>query len=169
MNLFSSIFVAIILLNSTDLWAFNPFPQNTNSNSQGYNPSVYSDGFKRQGFDIGTVVELRTVEIQTAPSRESQTIGATVGGVLGAALGSRSKSDSRFAVSAALAAIGGLAGKTFADAASSRTYLAYEIVIDLGNNQGAVIVQEQSDISVGDRVRIIRGSQGDRVVRVATR
>lgn len=169
MNVFSSIFVAILLLNSTDIWAFNPFPANPTSQPNSYNPSVYSDGFKRQGFEVGTVIELRTVEIQTAPSRESQAIGATVGGVLGAAIGSRSNSSSRFAASAALGAIGGLLGKTIADTASARTYLAHEIVIDLGDNRGVVIVQEQSDLALGDTVRIIRGSQGDRVVRVAAR
>lgn len=109
-----------------------------------------------------TVLEIREVEIQ----RQSTGVGAGSGAALGGIAGYTSGSRAGVAGAVAGTVVGGLAGAAAEHVLQKETGI--EITYRLESGEVMALVQEQDDknpISVGDRVRIIEGSFGARVVK----
>jgi outer membrane lipoprotein SlyB len=124
---------------------------------------VYSrdEARKVQTVENGTVVSVKKVLIEGTKTP----IGTAAGGVTGGVLGHTVGSGSGRTVATVLGALAGAAAGTAAEEGITRKP-GLEIVVEKDSGQTIVVVQEADAMfSVGDRVRIIAGSNG--VTRVS--
>lgn len=102
---------------------------------------------------IGEVIDVRAVTV--ADSGGGKILGAIVGGVLGSTMGGGS--GTRLTTTA-----GALAGGAAGNAANSKA--AQELTVTLDSGKTIVVVSKGTEISVGDKVRIIK--DGNKVASV---
>ena len=124
---------------------------------------VYSRDQARtaQTIQLGTVVQVEQVQIEGSKSQAGTLAGGATGGALGSAIG---QGSGRTIATVVGAVVGGLAGSAVEEQVTRKTGL--EITVDLDNGQALVVVQEADEaFLVGDRVRILRGSDGTTRVR----
>ena len=129
---------------------------------QGCAPSasgkVYTRDQARQGMQVqyGTVQQVSEVTIEGTQSG----LGTLAGGALGAGVGQTMGSGTGRTLAAI---VGGVAG-VFAGQATETgvtTKAALEIVVTLDNGETVSVVQESDVIfSAGERVRVLRGTDG---------
>ena len=129
---------------------------------QGCAPSasgkVYTRDQARQGMQVhyGTVQQVSEVTIEGTESG----LGTLAGGALGAGVGQTMGSGAGRTLGAI---VGGVAG-VFAGKAAEKgmtTKAALEIVVTLDNGEILSVVQESDVVfGVGDRVRVLRGTDG---------
>jgi len=120
---------------------------------------VYSrDQARRvQHVKLGTVEMVKAVKIEGTKSVVGPAAGAAVGGVLGNTIG---HGTGRTAATVLGAVAGGLAGAAAEEGITRKDGL--EITVKLDNGDAIVVVQEAggTPIVVGDRVRVLTGSDG---------
>ncbi len=127
---------------------------------------TFSSGQSRAAHTVsfGTIVQLSDATIANDPSGVGAVGGAVAGGVVGSTIGGgRGRT---------LATVGGaLAGAAAGHAVEGgmRRSAAVEITVELENGQLIAVVQElgaeERSFRVGDRVRVLRGSDGTTRVR----
>jgi len=124
---------------------------------------VYSREQSRVTYEVffGTILQLEAVSIEGTQSGA----GTLGGGALGAALGSGVGSGSGRAIAVVGGAIAGaLAGSAVEKNVTTKP--GYEIMVELENGTILAIVQEQDQVfAVGQRVRVLKGSNGITRVR----
>lgn len=104
----------------------------------------------------GAVSDVREV----TTSNSSTGVGVIAGGLLGGVLGHQIGGGSARSIGAVGGALGGAAVGAGAEK-TMRDTKALELTIKLDNGQEVVIVQEaDQNFSVGDRVRVLRSSDG---------
>lgn len=109
----------------------------------------------------GTILEVRPVQIEGTQSG----VGAVAGGVTGGVLGSMVGGGRGQVVGAVVGALGGAAGGALAEEAVTKKNGA-EITVEMDNGEIVSVVQEaDADYRVGDRVRLLRASDGTSRVR----
>ncbi len=117
-----------------------------------------------QTVTMGTITLLEPAFIENDPSLVGTMGGAVVGGVAGSAIGG---GRGRILTTLGGAVLGGLLGTGIERSLNSHD--ALEIVVRLDNNQTIAIVQqlgaEERSLRVGDRVRVLRASDGSARVR----
>ncbi len=120
---------------------------------------------QRQRVDYGTVTQVRSVLIQGTEDEVpvGTVAGAIIGGTVGSSLGGRSTTRTIGGVAGAVA--GGVAGRALQGQISQQEGLEIEVQLDRG---GLIALTQGADqpFTVGDRVRVITGSNGrSRVTR----
>ena len=109
----------------------------------------------------GTILEVRPVQIEGTQSG----VGAVAGGVTGGVLGSLVGGGKGRVVGGVLGALGGAAGGALAEEAITKKN-GVEITVEMDNGEIVSVVQEvDADYRVGDRVRLLRASDGSSRVR----
>ncbi len=109
----------------------------------------------------GTILEVRPVQIEGTQSG----VGAVAGGVTGGVLGSMVGGGKGRVVGAVVGALGGAAGGALAEEAVTKKS-GVEITVEMDNGEIISVVQEaDADYRVGDRVRLLRASDGTSRVR----
>jgi outer membrane lipoprotein SlyB len=124
---------------------------------------VYSRDQARtsQSVYYGTILRVETVTIEGTQSGAGTVAGGAMGGVLGSAVGSGS---GRTIATVGGAILGGIAGSALEKGAT--TAEGVELEVELDNGELLVVVQENDAVyRVGDRVRVLRDSQGTTRVR----
>ena len=114
-----------------------------------------------QQIEYGIIEQLRPVNIEGTKTPIGSGAGALVGGIAGSGVGG-GKTSQVMAVIGAVA--GGMAGAAIEEGVT-RTH-GVEITVKMGNGQTIAIVQGLSPnerFAVGERVRVIYGSQNTRV------
>jgi outer membrane lipoprotein SlyB len=124
---------------------------------------VYSRDQARtvQTVEMGTVLQADPVQIEGTKTPVGTVAGAAVGGVLGHSIGQGHGKN----VATVLGAVaGGVAGSAVEEQATKKPGL--EITVKQDNGQTLVVVQEADEaFQPGDRVRVLRGSDGTVRVR----
>ncbi len=119
---------------------------------------VYSRDQARQTqrVQLGTVEMVKAVKIEGTKSVVGPAAGAAAGGALGSTIGHGSGRT----VATVLGAIaGGVAGAAVEEGVTQKDGL--EITVKLDNGDAVVVVQEADvPFAVGDRVRVLTGSDG---------
>ena len=133
---------------------------NAQAFDQSGNPDYYQRNQAMQQGNVYTAVVISVREVKIGSSNMAKTIGGVVGGVGGAALASGRNGY----VQTAVGLLGGAIGAFGADAVASST--AYEICVDMGNNQTRVVVQEKGSYipQNGQRVRVMVTGNETRIV-----
>ncbi|NCD25266.1 MAG: hypothetical protein EOL86_06715 [Deltaproteobacteria bacterium] len=109
----------------------------------------------------GTILEVRPVQIEGTQSG----VGAVAGGVAGGVLGSMVGGGRGHVVGGVLGALGGAAGGALAEEAVTKKK-GVEITVEMDNGEIVSVVQEADDeYFVGDRIRLLRASDGTSRVR----
>lgn len=121
-----------------------------NTSGEVYTPS---QALQPQIVSRGTVTNVRTVEIRNVPGNSDRVIGGVAGGALGAQIGGELSDDDRFAAGAG-AILGALAGQ--AGAAAANRIPVQEWTVDLDRGGEIVVLQNDGNLFVGQRVRVIR-------------
>lgn len=119
---------------------------------------VYSRDHARQVQTVenGTVQSVKEVIIEGTKTPVGTAAGAVTGGVLGSTVGKGSGRK----IATVLGALAGAAAGTAAEEGLTRRQ-GLEIVVEKDNGQTIVVVQEADVmLTAGDRVRIIRASDG---------
>ena len=116
---------------------------------------------KSQTIQMGTVELVHNVKIEGTKS----SVGGIAGGAAGAAVGSTIGSGTGKTVATVFGAIvGGLGGAAAEEKVTQKD--ALEITVKLDNGSAIVVVQEaDEEFAVGDRVRILKGTDGTTRVR----
>ncbi|HEU6436299.1 MAG TPA: glycine zipper 2TM domain-containing protein [Nitratidesulfovibrio sp.] len=131
--------------------------------AQTYGGGTYKGGQTRMSHTVqyGTVEQVNDSVIEDSPSGLGALGGAVVGGVLGNMIGG---GKGRVLTTLGGAVAGGAAG--YAGEKAMSTKKAIEITVRLENGQMMSVVQEPDEtFMVGDRVRILTGSDGSARVR----
>lgn len=115
-----------------------------------------------QTISKGTVLEVRSVNIEGRASNVGYTSGAILGGAVGQTVGS---GDGRILASAGAAVVGGIVGLQVEKAVTAD--IAQEIVIEMENGSVIVVVQQGAypEFIEGDEVEVIESSRGQAQVR----
>ena len=114
-----------------------------------------------QSVHYGTVLRVDLVTIEGTQTGAGTLAGGAMGGALGSAVGSGS---GRTIATVGGAILGGIAGS--AAEKGMTTVQGVELEIELDNGQLLVVVQENDAVyRVGDRIRVLRDSQGTTRVR----
>ena len=124
---------------------------------------VYSrdNARKVHTIEMGTVESVREVTIEGTKTPLGSAAGAVAGGILGSTVGSGS---GKTVATVAGALAGAAAGTAIEEGITKKSGL--EIIVRKDDGQTIVVVQEDDTvIAAGDRVKIIRSSDG--VVRVS--
>lgn len=109
----------------------------------------------------GTILEVRPVQIEGTQSG----VGAVAGGVTGGVLGSMVGGGNGRIVGGVVGALGGAAGGALAEEAITKKN-GVEITVEMDSGEIVSVVQEaDADYRVGDRVRLLRSSDGSSRVR----
>jgi len=119
---------------------------------------IYSRDQARQEMRVnyGTVREVRYVQIEGTQTGA----GAVAGGVTGGVLGSMVGGGKGQILGAVVGALGGAAGGALAEEGLTRKN-GVEVTVDMDTGEVVTIVQEADmQFSVGERVRVLRGSDG---------
>lgn len=128
-----------------------------------YGGSTYKGGQARTAHTVqwGTIEQISDATIEDQQSGLGMLGGAVVGGVLGNMVGGGKGRT--------LATLGGAVGGAAAGYAGEKALnnkRALEITVRLENGQVMSIVQEPDEVfTVGDRVRVLQGSDGSARVR----
>jgi outer membrane lipoprotein SlyB len=124
---------------------------------------VYSRDQARavQTVEFGTVMHVEQVHIEGTKTPVGTVAGAATGGVLGHTVGQGSGKT----VATVLGAIAGaVAGSAVEEQVTQK--MGLEITVKQDNGETLVVVQEADEsFLVGDRVRVLRGSDGSTRVR----
>lgn len=124
---------------------------------------VYSRDQSRttQQIYYGTIQRIENVSIEGTNSGGGTLAGGALGGVMGSAFGG--------GVGRGLATVGGAIGGAIAGTAvekSMTTVAGLEIEVKLDNGEVLLVVQEKdAEYQVGDKVRVVRGSDGTTRIR----
>lgn len=104
---------------------------------------------------MGTLLEVRRMVIQTPASWQAKATGGTVGAALGAALGGRvgSKNSNNYTARALMGVLGGVVGAVAGDAIGSGSREGIEMIILLKNGELVTVTQE----ATGTPVPVIGG------------
>lgn len=124
---------------------------------------IYSRDQARQEARVyyGTVLEIRNVKIEGTQSG----IGAVAGGVTGGVLGSMVGGGTGRILGGVVGALGGAAGGTLAEEAVTQKN-GLEITVEMDNGEIVSVVQEDdAPFRVGDRIRLLRASDGTARIR----
>lgn len=109
----------------------------------------------------GTILEVHAVQIEGTQSG----VGAVAGGVTGGVLGSMVGGGRGRVLGAVVGALGGAAGGALAEEAVTKKN-GVEITVEMDNGEIISVVQEaDADYRVGDRVRLLRSTDGTSRVR----
>ena len=124
---------------------------------------VYSRDEARTALSVYYGTVLRTAEVTIEGTQSG--VGAVSGGVLGGVVGNAIGGGSGRVIATAAGAVGGmLAGAATEKAVTNKK--ALEIEVELDDGRLMVVVQEDdAQYAVGDRVRLISGSDGTWRVR----
>ena len=125
--------------------------------------NVYTRDQARTGQSVnyGTILRVGLVTIEGTQSGAGTLAGGAMGGALGSAVGSGS---GRTIATVGGAILGGIAGSAVEKGAT--TAEGVELEVELDNGELLVIVQENDAVyRVGDRIRVLRDSQGTVRVR----
>lgn len=150
-GLFFTLAAIVVLL-------FVPTPAHAQSWSTSYGGSTYEPrGEARRVQDVkyATVLDIRTTYLKEEGTNYA---ASSVGGILGALAGSKiGNGNGTYAAQAALGTIGAVIGNRIAN----RTLDGLEVVIRHDDGRTQVVVQERDGarLDIGDRVRVISGSQ----------
>jgi outer membrane lipoprotein SlyB len=119
-----------------------------------------SNALQAQNVATGTVTNVRTVEIRSAPGNSDRVIGAIAGGSLGSYAGNELGDGNTLATGAG-ALLGALAG----DAAARRVNRipAQEWTVNLDRGGTIAVVQNDTQLFVGQRVRVINDGNRTRL------
>jgi len=120
--------------------------------------NVYSRDQARQAQTVkyGTIESIRTVEIEGTRSGVGAVAGGAAGGALGSAVG---KGSGRTIATVVGAIAGGIAGHTTEEKLTEKQGI--EILVKLDTGDLVSVVQEADvDFKIGDRVRVLTGSDG---------
>ncbi len=111
----------------------------------------------------GVVTNIEKVSIQTNSASTGTAIGAVAGGLGGAILGG---GNAKYATSAGGVIIGGLVGNQLDKAISEKNGLRITVRLDSSKRSVSIVqVYDKSrPISIGQRVQVLMGSTGSRVV-----
>lgn len=147
--------LSILLLSSFITYGCAPQTGNTYSSSQTR---------QTQTVTMGTITLLEPAYIENDASGLGTLGGAVIGGVAGSTLGG---GRGRILTSLGGAVLGGLLGTGIEKTLNSHD--ALEIVVKLDNGQSVAVVQqlgpEERSLRVGERVRVLRASDGSARVR----
>jgi outer membrane lipoprotein SlyB len=114
-----------------------------------------------QSLNYGTILRVDLVTIEGTQTGAGTVAGGAMGGALGSAVGSGS---GRVISTVGGAILGGLAGTAIEKGVT--TVQGVELEIQLDNGELLVVVQENDAVyKVGDRIRVLRDSQGTTRVR----
>ena len=114
-----------------------------------------------QSVNYGTILRVDLVTIEGTQTGAGTVAGGAMGGALGSAVGSGS---GRVISTVGGAILGGLAGTAIEKGVT--TVQGVELEIQLDNGELLVVVQENDAVyKVGDRIRVLRDSQGTTRVR----
>lgn len=142
-------------------------------NVGGYQGSVYGgqQAMQVSQIRVGTVLDMRQVQIVQAPQGMSYggaATGASVGGLIGSQMG---RGDGRTAAIIIMSALGGIAGERVGNEYNTQRVDAVEIVVKMESGEVLAITQgldgDARSIRVGDRVRLIQSQGWGSNVRVA--
>lgn len=126
---------------------------------------TYQTGLVQQSMKIklGTVIDVREVQIEA----QNSSVGTTTGAMAGATAGSLGGRNG-VVQGIAGAVIGGVAGSLAEKAASSKTGVEITYQLD-GSKELEAMVQEKDDqdIKAGDRIRLVQSAFNVRAVKVA--
>jgi outer membrane lipoprotein SlyB len=125
--------------------------------------SVYTRDQARtsQSVNYGTILRVDLVTIEGTQTGMGTVAGGAMGGALGSAVGGGS---GRTIATVGGAIVGGIAGSAIEKGAT--TVQGVELEVQLDNGELLVVVQENDAVyKVGDRIRVIRDSQGTTRVR----
>ena len=114
-----------------------------------------------QSVNYGTILRVDLVTIEGTQTGAGTVAGGAMGGALGSAVGGGS---GRVISTVGGAIIGGIAGSAIEKGVT--TAQGVELEVQLDNGELLVVVQENDAVyKVGDRIRVIRDSQGTTRVR----
>ena len=114
-----------------------------------------------QSVNYGTILRIDLVTIEGTQTGMGTVAGGAMGGALGSAVGGGS---GRTIATVGGAIVGGIAGSAIEKGAT--TVQGVELEVQLDNGELLVVVQENDAVyKVGDRIRVIRDSQGTTRVR----
>jgi len=114
-----------------------------------------------QSVNYGTILRVDLVTIEGTQTGMGTVAGGAMGGALGSAVGGGS---GRTIATVGGAIVGGIAGSAIEKGAT--TVQGVELEVQLDNGELLVVVQENDAVyKVGDRIRVIRDSQGTARVR----
>lgn len=139
-----------------------------------YQPYSYGSGSYEsrdartvQSAKVGRVLDIRSVEIEAQASDSSRNIGRSIGAIVGAVGGNKLTQNNPTLWGLGFGALGGLLGDGIAQKVAGGTRAALEVTVEMKDGQTLVVVQQDdgSPLSIGDRVRLITGSNS-RVVRI---
>ena len=125
--------------------------------------NVYSRDQARtsQSVNYGTILRVDLVTIEGTQTGAGTVAGGAMGGALGSAVGSGS---GRTIATVGGAIVGGIAGAAIEKGVT--TVEGVELEVQLDNGELLVVVQENDAVyRVGDRIRVLRDSQGTTRVR----
>ena len=125
--------------------------------------SVYTRDQARtsQSVNYGTILRVDLVTIEGTQTGMGTVAGGAMGGALGSAVGGGS---GRTIATVGGAIVGGIAGSAIEKGAT--TVQGVELEVQLDNGELLVVVQENdAAYKVGDRIRVLRDSQGTTRVR----
>jgi len=148
--------VSLIALLATAVLLAGCFPESRSGN-------VYTRDQARtsQSVNYGTILRVDPVTIEGTQTGMGTVAGGAMGGALGSAVGGGS---GRTIATVGGAIVGGIAGSAIEKGAT--TVQGVELEVQLDNGELLVVVQENDAVyKVGDRIRVIRDSQGTTRVR----
>jgi outer membrane lipoprotein SlyB len=125
--------------------------------------NVYSRDQARssQSVNYGTILRVDLVTIEGTQTGAGTVAGGAMGGALGSAVGSGS---GQTIATVGGAILGGIAGSAIEKGVT--TAQGVELEVQLDNGELLVVVQENDAVyKVGDRIRVLRDSQGTTRVR----
>ena len=166
----------VISISSSRLFACARQPMRSSSAGRGdyvgrnEYPLRRSEARRRQAVQIGTIVDIRVVQIGSRRhGGASEFIGAGLGAALGALAGERVGSGSgQQAAQLVLGALGAWGGSRAAEAVDSIEEEALEIIVELPNGELVAVAQsldsQAATLRVGETVRLVDG-QLTRVAR----
>lgn len=149
----------------------NYWGQNVGGNS--FQGSTYSgqQAMQVQQVRVGTVLDIRPVQIvqqPQSPSYTGATVGATIGGLAGSQMG---KGNGRVALTVLTTVLGGVAGEAMGSAYNTTKVQALEIIVRMESGETLAITQaidaDAASIRTGDHVRLIQPQGWGGVSRVA--
>lgn len=149
-NLTTLIFGAMVLGACTPMPTGASFSQN--------------ETLRPQTVQMGTLADVRSVDIRPGQTRLGTATGAVLGGLAGSQLGGGTTSNVAGAVGGAV--VGGAIGSSVQ---GSRNTAGVELTVQLDNGDKIAIVQPgtMSDFRIGDRVRVVGNGENTRVNRAS--
>jgi len=132
--------------------------------SQGSKTYTRGQTQRAQSVQYGTILAVADVTIEAEQSGAGAVGGAVVGGILGHAVTGRSGSNTKRVGATLGAAAGAAAGAAGEKAVGTKA--GVELEVELDDGRIFVLVQEKDDeYDVGDKVRVITGTDGTMRVR----